>query len=123
MRPFAAVSLPDALAAPLAALQSDLPDPLRRTDPTDAHLTLTLLGEVPGQRADDAGFDPRDRAFTPHVTLARLDDARGTGRVRELVTGTDPDVGSFRAEAVALVESRLDDGPGYRTVDRVPLES
>jgi 2'-5' RNA ligase len=185
VRLFVAVSLPGALADPLAALQADLPAPLRRTDPTDAHLTLKFLGEVPGGRADDAadalrravagaavgpfdasvgglgvfpsldyvsvvwtgvragdaeltaladaveretvaaGFDPRDHdEFTPHVTLARMDDARGKARVRELVETTDPEVGSFRVEAVELVESRRDDdGPTYRTVDRVPLES
>ncbi|ESS06532.1 MAG: 2''-5'' RNA ligase [uncultured archaeon A07HB70] len=181
MRLFVAVTLPDALRDPLAALQSDLPDPLRRTDPADAHLTLKFLGETGqpddardalraavasvdvapftvrlcglgvfpdrdcirvvwvGVREGDealstlaaaveretvaAGFDGRDHVFTPHVTLARADDARGAARVRDFVDETTPDVGSFRVEAVRLVESVLDgDGPRYQTVERAPLD-
>jgi 2'-5' RNA ligase len=68
------------------------------------------------------GVDPADHEFTPHVTLARTDDARATAPVREVVAGTDPTVGTFRVEAVHLTESRLDgDGPRYRTVARYPL--
>lgn len=180
MRLFVAVTLPDALRDPLAALQSDLPDPLRRTDPADAHLTLQFLGDADPDDARDAlraavggvdvdpftvrlgglgvvpdrdhvrvvwvgvregeaalatladaveretvaaGVDERDHAFTPHVTLARMDDARGKAGVQALLDERDPDVGSFRAEAVHLIESVLDgDGPRYRTVERAPLD-
>jgi 2'-5' RNA ligase len=180
VRLFVAVTLPDALRDPLAALQSDLPGPLRRTDPADAHLTLRFLGDADPDDARDAlcaavggvdvapftvrlgglgvfpdrdrirvvwvgvregdealsmlaaaveretvaaGFDGRDHAFTPHVTLARMDDARGKAGVQALLDERDPDIGSFRVEAVRLVESVLDgDGPRYRTVERVPLE-
>lgn len=180
MRLFVAVTLPDALRDPLAALQADLPDPLRRTDPADAHLTLKFLGEAEPDDARDAlraavaaadvdpftvrlgglgvfpdrdyirvvwvgvregetalaaladaveretvaaGFDERDHAFTPHVTLARMDDARGKERVQALLDERTPDVGPFRVEAVRLVESVRDgDGPRYRTVERAPLD-
>lgn len=179
MRLFVAVTLPDRLRAPLAAIQADLPPSLRRTDPADAHLTLKFLGDAepaPAARAvceavreagvtpfeatlgglgvfpslDDvrvvwlgvrdgaeeltrladaveastvaAGFDPRDHEeFTPHVTLARMSDARGKARVRELVEETDPEPGPFRVESVRLMESTGGD-PRYRTVERVPLE-
>jgi 2'-5' RNA ligase len=177
VRLFVAVDVPDRLRDALAAVQSDLPDPSRRTDPADAHLTLAFLGETTApdavvdavRRAVDAagvapfdaelgglgafpsldrvrvvwvgvregagslarlaeaveretvaaGFDASDHEFTPHVTLARVD--RADPRVRDLVEGSDPDVGRFRVAAVAVVESTGGD-PRYRTVARVPLD-
>lgn len=84
---------------------------------------LTRLADAVERATVAAGFDPRDHEFTPHVTLARMDDARGKARVRELVEGTDPEPGSFRVESVRLMASVLgDDGPQYRTVERVPLD-
>jgi 2'-5' RNA ligase len=179
VRLFVAVTLPDRLSDPLAAVQADLPPSLRRTDPADAHLTLKFLGDADPDPAREAvrravrsvgvapfeatlaglgvfpsldyvrvvwlgvgagraeltrladavetetvaaGFNPRDHdAFTPHVTLARMSDARGKERVRELVEETAPEPGSFRVEAVRLMESTGGD-PRYRTVERVPLE-
>lgn len=179
VRLFVAVTLPDRLREQIAAIQADLPPPLRRTDPADAHLTLKFLGEAEPDPAREAvreavrsagvapfeatlgglgvfpsldyvrvvwlgvrdgteeltrladaveastvaaGFDPRDHEeFTPHVTLARMSDARGKARVRELVEETDPEPGSFRVESVRLMESTGGD-PRYRTVERVPLE-
>ena len=83
---------------------------------------LTRLADAVEDATVAAGFEPRDHAFTPHVTLARMDDARGKDRVRELVAETDPAPGSFRVEAVRLMESTGGD-PRYRTVERVPLET
>jgi 2'-5' RNA ligase len=68
------------------------------------------------------GFEPNDHAFTPHVTLARMDDARGKATVQRVVREEDPTVGSFRVDAVRLKSSELTpDGPQYSTVRRVPL--
>ena len=88
---------------------------------------LTRLADAVERETVAAGFDPRDHdEFTPHVTLARMSDARGKARVQELVDGDDeetsPEPGSFRVEAVRLMESTGGD-PRYRTVERVPLES
>ena len=87
---------------------------------------LTRLADAVERETVAAGFDPRDHdTFTPHVTLARMNDARGKARVRELIEGNDeasPEPGSFRVEAVRLMESTGGD-PRYRTVERVPLES
>jgi 2'-5' RNA ligase len=83
---------------------------------------LVCLHEAVEREAVALGIDPADHEFTPHVTLARTDDARATAPIREVVTTTDPTVGTFRVEAVDLTESRLDaDGPRYRTVARHPL--
>jgi 2'-5' RNA ligase len=68
------------------------------------------------------GFEPDDHAFTPHVTLARMDDARGKETVQRVVREEDPLIGSFRVESVRLKRSELTaDGPAYSTVARVPL--
>jgi 2'-5' RNA ligase len=68
------------------------------------------------------GFEGTDHAFTPHVTLARMGDARGKELVQRVVRGTDPDLGAFRVSDVRLTESTLtDDGPAYETVRTVGL--
>jgi len=68
------------------------------------------------------GIEGDDRAFTPHITLARMDDARGKEVVQRVVRETDPDLGAFRVEAVRLKESTLTgDGPAYETVRAVEL--
>lgn len=68
------------------------------------------------------GFDPADHEFTPHVTLARMDDARGRGRVQRVVRERDPEIGSFEVTEVRLTESTLtDEGPEYRTVAEFDL--
>ncbi|WP_253737879.1 RNA 2',3'-cyclic phosphodiesterase [Halohasta salina] len=186
MRLFVSVDLPDALADPLAAIQTDLreADGLRVTDPAQAHVTLKFLGDTDPARLDEIeaaiqravdeagvdpfdctieglgvfpspeyisvvwagvregkgatalsrlhaaleteltalGFDAESHAFTPHVTLARMDDARGKALVQEVVRETEPTVGTFRVESVRLTESRLDDaGPVYETVETVDL--
>ena len=198
MRAFFAVDLPESLAEPLAAVQTDLDDAagVRVTDPTQAHVTLQFLGEVDagdgdgrsdgdgdgdertdipaaddviaaGERAVDRagvapfdcsiaglgvfpaidyisvvwagveegseeltalhealeaettalGVDADDHAFTPHVTLARMDDARGKDVVQRLVRERDPEFGRFEATEIRLVESALtSDGSEYETV-------
>jgi len=186
MRLFVSVDLPDALADPLEAIQTELDDAdgLRCTDPTRAHFTLKFLGDTDPDRVDEIaaaiqravdeagvdpfdctieglgvfpsldyisvvwadvregegatalsrlhaaleteltalGFDAASHAFTPHVTLARMDDARGKSLVQQVVREREPTVGTFRVEEVRLTESRLTDaGPVYETVDAVDL--
>jgi len=68
------------------------------------------------------GFDDDDHEFTPHVTLARMDDGRGKALVQRAVRETEPTVGRFRVEEVRLKRSRrTDDGPVYDTVGAVAL--
>ena len=83
---------------------------------------LTRLHETIEARTTAMGFDPEEHAFTPHVTIARMDHAGGKDRVQELVRESDPDVGSMTVSAVHLTESTLTaDGPSYETVERLPL--
>lgn len=83
---------------------------------------MTALHEALEAAAVERGFDPEEHEFTPHVTLARMNDARGKDLVQRLVEEEDPTVGAFRVAEVRLAESTLtEDGPEYETVARYPL--
>lgn len=83
---------------------------------------LTRLHEALEAEMTDLGFDAETHAFTPHFTLARMDDSRGKELVLERLHGTDPTVGSFEAREVSLTASTLTrTGPAYETVGRVEL--
>lgn len=83
---------------------------------------LTQLHEAVETRTAALGFEPESHEFTPHVTLARMDDARSKEEVKSAVTELDPDVGMLSVEAIRLTESTLTaDGPEYQTIDSIPL--
>ena len=83
---------------------------------------LTRLHDAVERETTAVGFDPADHDFTPHVTLARMDDARGKREVQRVVREADPTIGRLDVTEVRLTESRLtDDGPAYETVARFPL--
>jgi 2'-5' RNA ligase len=85
---------------------------------------LTRLHAAIEDRTVALGVDPADHEFTPHVTLARMDDARGKGLVRSAVRERKPTVGRFTAREVRLVESTLTpDGPEYEAVERFALSA
>ena len=82
----------------------------------------TRLAEATERELEALGFEGDDHAFTPHITLARMDDARGKELVQRVVRETDPDLGTFRVEKIRLTESTLtSDGPEYETVQTVAL--
>jgi len=69
-----------------------------------------------------AGFDADDHAFTPHVTLARMQHGGGKELVQDLVRDWNPVAGTARVDEVRLTESTLtEDGPEYETIARVDL--
>ena len=83
---------------------------------------LTRLHDAVERETTALGFDPADHEFTPHVTLARMNDARGKEAVQRAVREADPTVGRLDVTEIRLTESRLtDDGPAYETVARFPL--
>jgi 2'-5' RNA ligase len=83
---------------------------------------MTRLAEAIERETTAIGFDPEDHEFTPHATIARMDDARGKALVQRIVREDAPTVGSFRVEDVRLKESTLTpDGPEYATAARFPL--
>ena len=82
----------------------------------------TRLAEATERELEALGFGGDDHEFTPHVTLARMDNARGKELVQRVVREADPDIGMFRVEQISLTESTLtSDGPEYETVSVVEL--
>ncbi|WP_311170292.1 RNA 2',3'-cyclic phosphodiesterase [Halobellus ordinarius] len=82
----------------------------------------TRLAEAVEDELTALGFEADDHEFTPHVTIARMDDARGKDLVQEVVRETDPDLGSFAVDAIRLKKSTLrNDGPEYETVATIEL--
>jgi 2'-5' RNA ligase len=68
------------------------------------------------------GYDEERHDFTPHVTLARMDNAAAKADVQRFLEERDPTVGTIEIEALRLTESTLTpDGPEYRTVERFEL--
>lgn len=83
---------------------------------------LTHLHEAVEHELTARGFDPEAHAFTPHVTLARMEHAASKALVQETLKRDHPTADPTTVTEVSLTESRLtDDGPVYRTVERFPL--
>jgi 2'-5' RNA ligase len=83
---------------------------------------LTRLHEAVERETTALGFDPEDHTFTPHVTLARMDDARSKERVQQVVREQDPTLGTMRVSQLRLKASELGhDGPTYSAVSRIGL--
>ena len=77
----------------------------------------TRLHDAVSEELTALGFEGDDHEFTPHVTIARMDDARGKDLVQRVVRETDPDLGTFRVGEIRLKESTLTEtGPEYETV-------
>ena len=83
---------------------------------------LTRIHQTLEAATIELGFEPEEHAFTPHVTIARMDDARGKELVQHKLREEDPTVGTFDVAEVRLTESTLtENGPEYETIARVPL--
>ena len=83
---------------------------------------LAALHEALESETTALGVDPEEHEFTPHVTLARVENATGAEAVRDTLDATDPEVGSFAVDEIRLVESTLTaSGPEYEVVERFPL--
>lgn len=83
--------------------------------------TTRLNGAIEHELAE-LGFEGDDHEFTPHVTLARLDDARGKEVIQRVVREADPTLGAFRVEEIRLKESTLtSEGPEYGTLRAIEL--
>ena len=83
---------------------------------------LTALHEALETETTSLGVDAETRDFTPHVTLARMSDARGKNLVQETVRERHPEFGRFEVDAIRLVASTLTaEGPVYDTVETFAL--
>jgi 2'-5' RNA ligase len=88
----------------------------------DGSAELTRLHNALEAETTDLGFDPADHSFTPHVTLARMNDPRGKDLIQDRLESYDPTVGRFEVTELRLKRSTLDDaGASHETVARFPL--
>ncbi|WP_435196885.1 RNA 2',3'-cyclic phosphodiesterase [Natronomonas sp. EA1] len=84
---------------------------------------MTRLATAIEDRFEALGFDRERHEFTPHVTVARMDDAREKAHVQDVVENRQPAVGPLEVSEVRLTKSTLTgEGPEYETVGRVPLD-
>ena len=83
---------------------------------------LTALHEALESEATALGVEPADHEFTPHVTLARVENATGAEAVRDALDAGGTGVGSFSVDEIRLVESTLTaSGPEYDAVEEFDL--
>ena len=83
---------------------------------------LTALHRRVEAETTALGYEAERHEFTPHVTLARMENAATKGDVQRFLRETDPEIGPVRAEELRLTESVLtEEGPEYRTVERFGL--
>jgi len=85
---------------------------------------LSRLAEQVDQAMQRLGFTREERAFRPHLTLARFKLPRPQPDLQALLAQEqEPDLGSFGVSEFFLFESKLSPkGAEYRKVERFPLE-
>jgi 2'-5' RNA ligase len=77
------------------------------------------------ERLRPEGFEPEARGFTPHVTIARVREVRGSGArcARDVMRRTEAVPGTARVDGVTLFRSHLSPrGSTYEPLMRVPLQ-
>jgi len=149
MRLFVSVDLPDDLAPAVEAVQDHLRDApgLDVTDPTQAHVTLTFLGETDPDRLDEvenalaravteAGVDPFDATIegigafpsTEYIRVVWLGIGRGTEeltRLHESIEDRTTDLGFDPADhefTPHVTIARMNHAGGKDLVQRVLRE-
>ena len=83
---------------------------------------LSALEQEVSRRLDACGVPREERAYRPHLTLARVKEAGGL-RARTLLEGfADRAFATTRVDAITLFESRLSPkGPTYVALQETPL--
>lgn len=68
------------------------------------------------------GYEAESHEFTPHVTLARMENAAAKTDVQAFLREETPDIGPLRVDELRLKESALAEGSQtYRTVEQFRL--
>lgn len=85
---------------------------------------VTAVAEGLEERLEPLGFEPEDRDFHPHVTVARVNSGRRKDRLVDAIEANDDETwGEVGWTRVVLMRSDLQtDGPVYTVVESVPLE-
>jgi 2'-5' RNA ligase len=75
-------------------------------------------------RLTPLGIEEEDRAYSPHLTLARVREPAGLRSARLLEGLTDRDIGTTRVDAITLFQSKLSPkGPTYAPLVHIPMKS
>lgn len=84
-----------------------------------------LQAAVSAAAMEAVGFEPEERAFTPHVTLARCSDSWPRDAAEKFAAAFPGAVGApFPITRGVLLESKLSPrGPAYREVAAFPLRA
>jgi 2'-5' RNA ligase len=70
------------------------------------------------------GIPEEERAYSPHLTLARVREPAGLRSARLLEGLTERALGTVRVDAITLFQSKLSPkGPAYTPLLRIPCES
>jgi 2'-5' RNA ligase len=91
---------------------------------TEGREELLAIERELTERLTTLGVPEEDRAFSPHLTLARVREPAGL-KVQRLVEGlTDQPMGTVRIDAITLFQSKLSPkGPAYTPLLHIPLSS
>ncbi len=88
---------------------------------------LLALGAALWRELSARGFPSEERPLSPHLTLARCRDPRGSRAAARAVAAYAPSLGRLgvqRVEALVLFRSELGSGPPVHTpLRRLPLEA
>ena len=91
----------------------------------DGRTELARAHDRVGERLQPWGFGPEVRAYSAHLTIARVKDQRGRARaaLRQAVTHQPGDAGRCRVRELTVFQSRTStSGAVYEPLLRVPLE-
>lgn len=88
----------------------------------EAPARLSRLAERVEEAMQKVGFDREERAFRPHLTLARFKEPRAQPALQALLDQPgEEELGKFEASEFFLFESKLSpQGAEYRKVERFP---
>ena len=108
---------------PLGAFPAKGPPRVLWIAAADGRDDVIRAGAAISDRLLALGIPAEDRAYTPHLTLARVRDAGGL-RPAALFDGLVSRLGPTRVDAITLFESRLSPkGPTYTVLERTRLHA
>ncbi|MCL4305968.1 RNA 2',3'-cyclic phosphodiesterase [bacterium] len=83
---------------------------------------LTDLQQIVDDRMSDLGFEPEEKKFVPHLTVARIKEPIGKERMTSAFLSFDLRSESFSVTHFSLVQSLLrQEGPVYTVLKDFPL--
>lgn len=89
---------------------------------TDGYDELRTIERTISARLTQIGVAPEDRAYSPHLTVARVREPAGLRTAQLIDDLLDRQVGTTRVSAITLFQSKLSPkGPTYTSLLRVAL--